>query len=87
MKKTIYSEARIDEEQKRIRVREVPPSRKQGVPTAKNSKSADDDKEQGPTKMTVLLAVAIPVVMIFILVVLIIAYYNHVVEDNQMQGK
>lgn len=88
MKKTIYSaEARIDEEQKSIRVRKIPPTAQQGVSTVKNPESTDDDKEQGPSKLTVLLAVAVPVVMIFVLVVLIIAYYNHVVENKQTQGR
>lgn len=39
-----------------------------------------------PSKLTILLAVAIPVVMIFILVVLSIAYYNCYNDQKQQES-
>ena len=65
-----------------VRVRKlVPGSQVTDVTTA-----AQPTQTPGPSKLTILLAVAIPVVLIFILVVLLIAYYNYYTDKKQHES-
>lgn len=59
------------------------------VPTARLTdvkRTAQPTQDPGPSKLTILLAVAIPVVLIFMLVVLLIAYYNYYSDKKQKES-
>ena len=65
-----------------IRVRKVVPSARVTDVTV----TAQPTQDPGPSKLTILLAVAIPVVLIFMLVVLLIAYYNYYTDQKQKES-
>lgn len=81
-----YTGGKLQDSKTRVR-KVVPTITDVASPSGKPSGAVMDNEEVGPSKLTVLLAVAIPVVMIFIFVVLVIAYYNHVVEKRQLQAR
>ena len=84
--KAFDSQVQANEYKNSLREGRMMPTTK-GSARVKKFDSSVDDKESGPSKLTVLLAVAIPVVMIFIFVVLVIAYYNHMIDKKQMQAR
>ena len=66
----------------KIRVRKLVPS----AQVTDVTMTAKPTQDPGPSKLTILLAVAIPVVLIFILVVLLIAYYNYYTDMKQKES-
>jgi hypothetical protein len=68
-----------DNDASNVRVRKL-------VPSAQVTRVAQPTQDPGPSKLTILLAVAIPVVLIFILVVLLIAYYNYYTDKKKKES-
>ena len=66
----------------KARVRKLVPT----VPVTDVIKTVEPTQDPGPSKLTILLAIAIPVVLIFVLVVLLIAYYNYYTDMKQKES-
>ena len=71
-----------DNDATKVRVRKLVPT----APVTDVTSTVKPTQDPGPSKLTILLAIAIPVVLIFVLVVLLIAYYNYYTDMKQKES-